>query len=206
VDAETKCPECGVVITEIRQLSATSALAWPCMHMFTINHSLQGAVMSAARSNPEVLPVPADGPPMGLMLPNTVLRKSDFPVAAAKVVGRLLEELDSPTAFVIVKQIAEVAKAAESQLKPKVMLACAGAKTQVGSALIEYRKTAAKWDYNGDATLSKLEEDIDTLKELVKQRQAMLQSLTAPVVEDGVTVRPAVQSESDFTLAVTFEK
>lgn len=203
-----RCPECGFEVDEFVAINHTSVIAMPCLHTYNITHSLKEVAMSAARSNPEVFTTtPADGPMTGLILPDRVLRKSEFPAVAADIVERMLEVTDSPSAFILLRQVQEVAKAAEDILKPKVMLAAAGAAVEIDGAKIEYRKTPAKWDYRNDPERDQLLADIDTLKQLVSAREKFLQAMTEPMKDkEGREILPAVAQESSYTLAVTFPK
>jgi len=165
--------------------------------------------MSAARSKPEVLESePVEGPPMGLLFPDRVLRKSEWPVVANSLNDRMLEVTDAPTTYVLMSQVEEVIATAKKQLKPKVMLAAAGTHLNIGGAKVEYRKSAGKWDYRNDVKLLQLEAEIATLSELADARKKMLQALTEPVydTELGSEVQPAVQSDPVYTVAVTFPK
>lgn len=163
--------------------------------------------MSAGNNHPEATLTPAEGPALGLTLPDRVLRKSDFPAVANQLVERMLDFSDSPSAFILLRQVQEVAKAAEDILKPKVMLAAAGASVEIDGAKIEYRRVPAKWDYKNDPERERLLSDIETLKELLKARESFLQAMTEPVKDsEGRTILPAVQGDSTYTLAVTFAK
>lgn len=73
--------------------------------------------------------------------------------------------------------------------------------------LIEIKNSPAKWDYNGDPILAELEAESNLLKEKIKARQKMLQSLQEPVFSttDGIEIKPAFKIEQGQTITVTFK-
>lgn len=73
--------------------------------------------------------------------------------------------------------------------------------------LIEIKNSPAKWDYNSDPILEDLEKQATILKDKIKARQKMLQSLQEPVFSttDGIEIQPAIKIEQGQTITVTFK-
>jgi len=161
--------------------------------------------MSLARTSPEALDhIEATGGyelPAVQILPTAVLPKSEFPIVAEQIVGRFRDITDNLTAFVLVKQAAEILKEAEGQLLDFALTSIQGNKQSVLSAEVSTRALTA-YTYN-DAELAEWEAEVEKFKKLIADRKSALRK--ANVVNGLGEVCSATKTRDGQTLMVKFK-
>ena len=161
--------------------------------------------MSLARTSPEALDhIEATGGyelPAVQILPTAVLPKSEFPIVAERIVGRFRDITDNLTAFVLVKQAAEILKEAEGQLLDFALTSIQGNKQSVLSAEVSTR-SLTDYTYN-DAELAEWEAEVEKFKKLIADRKSALRK--ANVVNGLGEVCSATKTRDGQTLMVKFK-
>jgi len=149
-----------------------------------------------------------EGPQDAITMPEKVLTKVDQRTAGLDLAQRLLEQTSSLEGYVLLRQMREIIETAEKQLSGAVTDKAIGQTQNVGGALVQARRKAAKWDYHQDSVINNLRADADLLKEQIKEQEKFLQSLPMEVAdtETGETRKPATKMPDEFTVAVTFPK
>jgi len=161
--------------------------------------------MSLARTSPEALDhIEATGGyelPAVQILPTAVLPKSEFPIVAEQIVERFRDITDNLTAFVLVKQAAEILKEAEGQLLDFALTSIQGNKQNVLSAEVSTR-ALTDYTYN-DAELAEWEAEVEKFKKLIADRKSALRK--ANVVNGLGEVCSATKTRDGQTLMVKFK-
>ena len=166
--------------------------------------------MSIARTDPESTEMrePTHGSiAKYLNVPLRVIPKNGWTHSAAQIVERLLETLDSPTAYIIIRQLQEICKESLTQLESRVILKIPGKKLEVLGAEIAMKAKAKKYKYES-SHLNQLEADLEYKKNEVKLYQQWMENLKEPTADPstGEVIKPAELLEGGVCLSVTFPK